>query len=54
LILNTAEGARLHADLSRRFIELEMDIVLAGENLSDQQLRELRAVVCELNWTNRP
>lgn len=40
LILNTAEGARLHADLSRRFIELEMDIVLAGENLSDQQLRE--------------
>jgi hypothetical protein len=40
LILNTAEGARLHADLSRRFIELEMDIVLAGENLADQQLRE--------------
>src|SRR3954454_5427544 len=29
LILNTAEGARLHADLARRFIELEIDIVLA-------------------------
>lgn len=40
LILNTAEGARLHADLSRRFIELEIDIVLAGEILGDQQMRE--------------
>jgi hypothetical protein len=40
LILNTAEGARLHGELTRRYIELEMEIVLAGEPLSDAQLRE--------------
>ncbi|MDB6064205.1 MAG: hypothetical protein JWR26_413 [Pedosphaera sp.] len=40
LILNTAEGARLHGELARRFIELEMDIVLAGETLDDAQLRQ--------------
>jgi hypothetical protein len=40
LLLNTAEGARLHADLGRRFMEIEMDIVLTEEKLSDQQLRE--------------
>ncbi len=40
LILDTAGGARLHGELARRFIELEMDMVEAGENIADQQLRE--------------
>jgi hypothetical protein len=40
LILNTAEGARVHGELMRKFMELEMGIVLIGESLSDQQLRE--------------
>ena len=40
LILNTAEGARAHAELQRRFMELEMDIVRVGAEPGDQQLRE--------------
>jgi hypothetical protein len=40
LILNAAEGAGLHADLARRYLELEAEIAAAGENPSDQQMRE--------------
>ncbi|MDB6122093.1 MAG: hypothetical protein JWQ71_1086 [Pedosphaera sp.] len=40
LLVNTAEGVRLHADLGRRFTEIEMDLVLTEDNLTDQQVRE--------------
>lgn len=38
LVVGSPQMARLHSDLYRLFVELEREMVLAGENLSDDQL----------------
>jgi hypothetical protein len=43
LLLNTSEGARLHADLSRRYLDLEADLVKAGEHPGEEQARDFSA-----------
>ena len=43
LVFRTAKKARLHNDLTREFIALEKELVMAGEDLPESRLRELQA-----------
>jgi hypothetical protein len=43
LVIGTAEAARLHADLARRFVELERKMALVGDSPTEQQVREFTA-----------
>jgi hypothetical protein len=43
LVIGSAKASRLHNDLAKRFIELERQIVLAGDDADQKRFRELTA-----------
>jgi hypothetical protein len=43
LVISSPQMARLHSDLYRQFVELERDLVLAGEDISDDECNKFIA-----------
>lgn len=54
LVIGTDEMARLHSDLAKEFIELEKQMVLAGENLTGEQLAGFTARRLEIEAKEPP
>jgi hypothetical protein len=54
IVIGTDEVARLHADLAAEFIMLERQMLLAGKELSAQQIAEFRARRLEIEMKEPP
>ena len=54
LVFRTARSARLHNDLAREFIALEKELVLAGEDLPAERLREIEAARLDIEAREPP
>ena len=54
LVIGTDESARLHGDLAREFINLERQMVLAGNEISDKELAAFNGSRLEIEAKEPP